>query len=118
MRFLNSLKIPLMLPTFGVEVIHDFDNYRKSGEPGAEDVADACWSYDIGNGFIDELTNAGHTLAFYKRNDSCNEIDLRDPSAGGGGIDVQYADNVSLFFIVTHGNRDPHGFGYVLTLKV
>jgi hypothetical protein len=27
---------------------------RKSGEPGADDVGDAYWSYDIGNGFTDE----------------------------------------------------------------
>jgi Family of unknown function (DUF6345) len=111
--YVFNLTVALMLATFGVEVIHDFNNYRKSGIDGADEVGDAYWSYDIGNGFVEQLSNAGHTAAFYNINNYCYEIDLRDPSAGGGGIDYEYADNVNLFFIVSHGNRYPNGVGYV-----
>jgi hypothetical protein len=91
------------MATFGIEGIRYFENFRNSGAGNADDLT---YVFNICNGLDNKLRESGHTRTFYWANDSCWEIDLRDASSGGGGIDDQWADNVDLFFLLTHGNHD------------
>ena len=86
---------------FGIEGICYFDKLRASGVVSKAD--DLTYVFNICNGLDRELRNKGHTRAFYWANDDCWEIDLRSVTAGG--IDDNWADDVDLFFINTHGNN-------------
>jgi hypothetical protein len=87
------------MATFGIEGIRHFSHLRASGE--AEKADDLTYTFNICNGLDDQLRDAGHTRAFYWAETDCWEKDLRDSSLGG--IDRDWADNVDLFFILTHG---------------
>jgi hypothetical protein len=98
---------------FGLEVVHDYNNFRNSGMEGADGTSDCWFSREIGAGFAYELNNAGHTPEFIHYDTNCWEIDFRDPVAGGGGEDYKYVDNVSVVLFVGHGNRENDGHGYL-----
>ncbi len=85
---------------FGIEGIRYFDHVRDAGY----DAADLVYVFNICNGLRDRLNDAGHANAFYWVNTDCWEIDLR--SVTMGGIDDDWADDVDLFFILTHGRED------------
>lgn len=93
--------------TFGVEGIRNFANLRASGMNFKKKPEDLPYTFNICNGIYRELKNAGHTCRFYWANRDCWEIDLR--RTDHGGIDDDWADNVDLFFICTHGNHDSNG---------
>lgn len=99
---------------FGLEAIKDYSNYRDSGVAEALLTWDCWFAREIGAGFAYELYSAGHTPEFIHYDTYCWEIDLRDPSAGGGGEDYKYADNVSIVLFVGHGSHYPNGVGYVV----
>jgi hypothetical protein len=85
---------------FGVEGIRYFSNLRASGVATADDLT---YTFNICNGLDENLRDAGHTRGFYWANDDCWEQDLTSTSLGGG--DNDWADNVDLFFLNTHGNH-------------
>jgi hypothetical protein len=87
------------MATFGIEGIRHFSHLRASGVVSKAD--DLTYTFNICNGFDRELRDAGHTRRFYWAETDCWEIDLRAQSRGG--IDDDWADNVDLFFINTHG---------------
>lgn len=87
------------MATFGIEGIRHFPHARAAGI----DVADLTYVFNNCNGMDSALRAAGHTRAFYWADTDCWEIDLNDKTKGG--IDNQYADNVDLMFISTHGNH-------------
>lgn len=87
------------MATFGVEGIRHFANLRASGEVSKAD--DLTYIFNICNGFDEELRDAGHTRRFYWAERDVWEIDLRDRTVGG--IDDDWADDVDIFFISTHG---------------
>jgi hypothetical protein len=90
------------MASFGIEGIRYFPNLRATGlVTKAEDLT---YVFNICNGLDRELRNAGHTRRFYWANRDCWEIDLH--SSGLGGADDDWADDVDLFFILTHGNND------------
>jgi hypothetical protein len=90
--------------TFGVEGIRYFGNARANGVSSA---ADFTYAYNITNGIVNKLQSAGHTKGFYFTGQDCWETDLRDDNQGGD--DANYADNVDLFFIMTHGGHESDG---------
>jgi Family of unknown function (DUF6345) len=91
---------------FGIEGIRYFGGLRDSGvfsKDDAKTISDLTYVFNICNGLDEALRDGGHTRSFYWANDDCWEIDLR--SSSQGGIDSTYADEVDLFFILTHGNN-------------
>ena len=93
------------MATFGISGIRYFGNLRKVGGDKTKKIDDLTYVFNICNGLDRKLKDAGHIGAFYLTNDNVWETDLRDPSAGGGGDDNNWADTVDLFFILTHGNN-------------
>jgi len=90
------------MANFGIEGIRYFSNLRATGlVTKAEDLT---YVFNICNGLDEQLRDAGHTRRFYWANRDCWEADLH--SSGLGGDDDQWADDVDLFFILTHGNND------------
>ncbi|MBV6439202.1 MAG: hypothetical protein DYG98_27865 [Haliscomenobacteraceae bacterium CHB4] len=87
------------MASFGIEGIRHFSNLRASG--AVAKAEDLHYVFNICNGLYRELNKGGHTCSFYYANRDCWEIDMRDTSLGG--IDKDIADNVDLFFILTHG---------------
>jgi hypothetical protein len=94
--------LPPTITSFGIEGIRYFGNARAAGF----DADNMRYVFNICNGLDRELRDAGHQRKFYWGNDNCWEIDLRDVTSGGGGIDHQWADSADLFFILTHGRND------------
>jgi hypothetical protein len=89
------------MASFGIEGIKHFANLRASGT--VSKIEDITYVYDICGGLDRELRSAGHRRKFYWGDTACWEIDMRDVARGG--IDNDWADDVSLFFILTHGNH-------------
>src|SRR5262245_44026154 len=87
------------MATYGIEGIRHFANLRASGAVTKAD--DLTYVFNICNGLDRALRDGGHTQSFYWAEGDCWEVDLRDGSLGG--IDQSWADNVYLFFILTHG---------------
>ncbi|MBK8799387.1 MAG: hypothetical protein IPM07_25195 [Anaerolineales bacterium] len=91
------------MATFGIEGIRYFDKLRAAGYA----ASDLRYVFNVCNGLLRKLESRGHTKTFYYANDDCWETDIRSSFQGGG--DNDYADNVDLFFIYTHGNHDSKG---------
>ena len=85
---------------FGIEGIRRFGAARAAGF----DADDLTYVFNICNGLDEQLRDAGHSRRFYWANNDCWEIDLR--SIAMGGIDDDWADDVDLFLILTHGRID------------
>jgi hypothetical protein len=90
------------MASFGIEGIRYFSNLRASGL--VKKAEDLTYVFNICNGLDEQLGDSGHTRRFYWANRDCWESDLH--SSGLGGDDDQWADDVDLFFILTHGNND------------
>lgn len=88
----------------GIEGIRYFGNARAAGVSTA---ADFTYTFNMCNGLRDELEAADHTVVFYWGNTDCWETDIRDTDQGGD--DVNWVDDVDLFWIMTHGNHEPDG---------
>jgi hypothetical protein len=93
-----------MAASFGVEAIRHFGNARSNGVSSA---ADLTYTFNRSNGFDRELRSAGHARSFYFADQNCWENDLED--TGSGGDDLNFADDVDLFWIETHGNHTADG---------
>jgi hypothetical protein len=91
--------------TFGIQGIRYFDDVNKAGI-FTKKALELEWTFNICNGLYYKLLKAGHKAKFYHGDKECWEIHLNDPSIKSGGIDDKFADDVDLFFIATHGNRD------------
>lgn len=89
------------MASFGIEGIRHFSNLRASGTVSKAD--DLRYVFNVCNGLDSELRAAGHTRRFYWGETDCWEIDMR--AVAEGGIDSDWADDVDLFFIFTHGNH-------------
>jgi hypothetical protein len=89
------------MASFGIEGIRYFANLRASGVDSK--AADLTYVFNICNGLDRELRKGGHTRRFYWANRDVWEIDLR--SSTMSGADDDWADDVDLFFILTHGNN-------------
>ncbi|AFZ23088.1 hypothetical protein Cylst_0761 [Cylindrospermum stagnale PCC 7417] len=89
---------------FGIEGIRSFSNARAAGVSTAGDLT---YTFNICNGFDSKLRSAGHTRSFYFANTDCWETDIRDSDKGGD--DVNWVDNVDIFWISTHGNHTSDG---------
>jgi hypothetical protein len=90
------------MANFGIEGIRYFANLRATGL--VSKAEDLTYVFNICNGLDSELRGAGHTRRFYWANRDCWEVDLH--SSALGGADDDWADDVDLFFILTHGNND------------
>jgi hypothetical protein len=95
------------MATFGIEAIRYFSHFRASGVMASEHTSDLTYTFNRANGFRDKLQEAGHLERFYWANTDVWETDLRDVNHGGD--DVEWVDNVDLFWIETHGGQDPNG---------
>ena len=89
---------------FGVEGIRYFSNARAAGVTTAGDLT---YTFNRCNGFDSELRAADHTRAFYWANTDCFETDIRDSDQGGD--DVNWVDDVDIFWIETHGGHTGDG---------
>jgi hypothetical protein len=89
---------------FGIEGIRYFANARAAGVSSAGDLT---YTFNRCNGLDNELRASGHTRSFYWANTNCWETDIRDSDAGGD--DLNWVDNVDLFWIETHGNHTADG---------
>jgi len=89
------------MATFGIEGIRYFSNLRATGL--VSKAEDLTYVFNICNGLDRELRDRGHTRRFYWANRDCWENDLHSSSMGGA--DDDWADDVDLFFILTHGNN-------------
>jgi hypothetical protein len=89
---------------FGVEGIRYFNHARAAGVSTAGDLT---YTFNRANGIDGKLRSAGHTRAFYWANTNAWETDIRD--ADKGGDDVNWVDDVDLFWIETHGNHEADG---------
>lgn len=94
-----------MVVTFGIEGISHFGNARKNvqwvekpEERYSGLVFEVCDDLDKG------LRKYYHTKKFYYAETDCGETDIRDITFNGA--DNQFADDVDLFFISTHGGND------------
>jgi hypothetical protein len=94
-----------------MEAIRCFGNARKTGFPKTTDIPDV---FTVCNGFSRKLRKAGHVEKFYNGNDECWEIQLGDSSLKSDGIDDQWADDVDIFIICTHGNHSKENKPLVL----
>jgi hypothetical protein len=83
----------------GVEYIQHFANARAADETAGEDLE--C-PYYIANWFGPRMAQAGHTLRFLRSEHDVKELHLRDESMAGD--DVNNADSVDLYLIITHGS--------------
>jgi hypothetical protein len=92
------------MASFGIEGIRYFANARANGVSTAEDLT---YTFNICNGLDERLRSAGHIRRFYWANQNCWETDIRDTDQGGD--DVNWVDDVDLFFITTHGNHESDG---------
>lgn len=98
------------MATFGIEVITNFDKYRKFSKSSTHDLP---YAHNEANSLYKKLRQAGHIGLFYFTDNDCWERDLRSKTIGirGEGLTVQgiddkMADNVNLFYIFTHGTND------------
>jgi hypothetical protein len=89
------------MASFGIEGIRHFSHLRSSGT--VSKAEDLTYVFNICNGLDRELRNAGHVRRFYWAETDCWEIDMQDISLSG--IDDDMADDVDLFFILTHGTH-------------
>jgi hypothetical protein len=87
-----------------MEAIRCFGRARKEGG-FKHPPTDLPHVFTICNGFSRKLRKAGHVEKFYNGNDECSEIHLGDASLKSDGIDDQWADDVDIFIICTHGNN-------------
>jgi hypothetical protein len=90
------------MANFGIEGIRYFANLRATGL--VSKAEDLTYVFNICNGLDSELRSAGHARRFYWANRDCWEVDLH--SSALGGADDDWADDVDLFFILSHGNHD------------
>ena len=88
------------MANFGIEGIRYFGNARANK---VATVSDFTYTFNICNGLDAKLRSAGHDRGFYWANQDCWESDIRDSDQGGD--DITYADDVDLFFIMTHGGN-------------
>src|SRR3954464_2617166 len=88
------------MASFGVEAIRYFSNARAAGVSTAGDLS---YTFNRANGFDEALRDAGHSREFYWADTDCFEDDIRDSDQGGN--DVDWVDNVDIFWIETHGNH-------------
>lgn len=86
---------------FGVEGMRIFAVYR-ANNPGSK-TSDMTYTYNVTNGLDEALREGGHRRGFYWAGNDVWEKDMRDVDVGG--LDNVYADNVDLFFIITHGGH-------------
>lgn len=93
-----------MAASFGVEAIRRFGNARANNVSTAGDLT---YTFNRSNGFDQELRSAGHVRSFYFSDQNCWEDDLQD--TGSGGDDQNFADDVDIFWIETHGNHTADG---------
>jgi hypothetical protein len=85
----------------GIEVISEFSNYNKANNENLQkSKSNKYMCYSFANG----LLKSKHSISFFKPDEQCNEIDLRDKIIGGN--DDKCAETVDLFLIATHGNND------------
>lgn len=89
---------------FGIEAIRYFPNARAADVSTAGDLT---YTFNRSNGFREQLMDSGHQQSFYWANTDCWELDIRDSNQGGD--DVNWVDNVDIFWIETHGNRTSNG---------
>ena len=94
---------------FGVEAIRYFNHARAAN---VDTAGDLTYTFNRSNGLDAKLRSAGHTRAFYWANTNVFETDLRDSDKGGD--DRNWADDVDLFWIETHGNHDAAGHAVLL----
>ena len=94
-----------LMITFGIQGIRHFDNGNKAGV-FKEKHRELEFTFNTCNDLSKKLTKAGHKLKFYHGDTDCWAIDLEEVSAGIGGIDDKWADDVDLFFISSHGAND------------
>jgi hypothetical protein len=87
-----------------MEAIRCFGRARKEGG-FLQPPTDVPYVFNVCNHFSEKLRKAGHVEKFYNVNDECSEIHLGDASLKSDGIDDQWADNVDIFIICTHGNN-------------
>jgi hypothetical protein len=105
---------------FGIEGISHFGNLRKEKLSGADDTTktkvpdDLLYSSTITEGFNRKMVDAGYPKIFYYLDEDVWEIDLRSVDAYGGSDDYG-ADDVDLFFIITHGGSYEDGKGFTLS---
>jgi hypothetical protein len=88
---------------FGVEGIRYFDKFRAANSWAAK-TADLTYTYNITNGVVNTLRDAGYPNNFYWAGEDAWELDLQSTDAGG--LDAEMTDDVDLFFINTHGRND------------
>ena len=91
--------------TFGIEGIRHFDNVNKSGYYLDKNI-ELGYTFNTCNALSKKLLKAGHKQKFYNGDRECWAIHMDEVSAGIGGIDDKWADDVELFFISSHGGND------------
>jgi hypothetical protein len=100
---------------FGIEGIRYFDRAIDEGHIVVSEP-ELPYVFNICNGLDKGLRDAGHSRAFYWANDLCWEIDIK--SVTKGGSDEIWADNVDLFFIITHSGYWNHATHLVYNVAI
>ena len=88
------------MANIGIEVISTFENVNKARN---SKIIELVGMKQLGYSFAKRMLDNKHAIRFFKPDDQCEEIHLKDKSLNGS--DDKYAEDVDLFIIGTHGNN-------------